>query len=47
MQLIDRYKIAREAYYHGLSNYRYFGRGWIRRAETIDKDSDAMAAKPA
>lgn len=47
VQLIDRYKIAREAYYHGLANYRHFGSGWIRRAETIDKDSDAMAVKAA
>jgi lysozyme family protein len=42
--LIDRYKIAREAFYHGLANYRYFGKGWIRRAETMAKQSDAMAA---
>jgi len=41
--LIDRYKIAREAFYHGLANFRHFGSGWIRRAETIGKDSDAMA----
>lgn len=43
-ELIDRYRIAREAFYHGLSNYRYFGKGWIRRAETIAKQADAMAS---
>jgi lysozyme family protein len=41
--LIERYKVAREAFYHGLANYRYFGSGWIRRSETIAKQSTAMA----
>jgi lysozyme family protein len=41
--LIDRYKIAREAFYHGLATFRYFGGDWIRRSETIDKQSDVMA----
>jgi lysozyme family protein len=43
VRLIDSYKISREAFYHGLSTYRYFGGDWIRRSETIDKQSDAMA----
>jgi lysozyme family protein len=43
--LIDRYKVAREGFYHGLWTFRYFGSGWIRRAETIGKQSDAMAAR--
>jgi lysozyme family protein len=42
--LIDRYKVAREAFYHGLSTFRYFGGDWIRRSETIAKQGDAMAA---
>lgn len=41
--LIDRYKIAREAFYHGLATFRYFGGGWIKRAETIDRQANAMA----
>jgi lysozyme family protein len=40
--LIDRYKVAREAFYHGLKTFRYFGAGWIRRSEQIAKQSDAM-----
>lgn len=41
--LIERYKIAREAFYHALSTFRYFGGDWIRRSETIAKQSKAMA----
>ncbi len=43
VQLIDRYKVAREAFYRGLSTFHYFGTGWIRRAEEIGRDSDKMA----
>lgn len=45
--LIDKYKVAREAFYHGLATYRYFGGDWIRRSETIAKEGDAMAAVPS
>jgi lysozyme family protein len=41
--LIDRCKVAREAFYHGLSTFRYFGGDWIRRSEVIAKQSDALA----
>lgn len=41
--LIDKYKVAREAFYHGLANFKYFGGDWIRRSETIDKQADALA----
>jgi lysozyme family protein len=40
--LIDRYKMAREAFYHALGTFQYFGKDWIRRSETIDKQADAM-----
>jgi lysozyme family protein len=42
--LIERYKVAREAFYRGLGTYRYFGKGWMNRAETIAKQSEAMAS---
>lgn len=42
--LIDRYKMAREAFYHALGTFQYFGRDWIARSETIDKQADAMVA---
>lgn len=41
--LIERYKAVREGFYHGLANYRYFGKDWISRSETIAKQSAAMA----
>lgn len=40
--LIDRYKMAREAFYHALGTFKYFGKDWIARSETIDKQADAM-----
>ena len=43
IDLIDRYKVAREAFYHGLANFRYFGGDWIRRSDTIASESIAMA----
>jgi lysozyme family protein len=43
--IIDRYRIAREAFYHGLSTYRYFGKGWIRRAAEIASESDQMVTQ--
>lgn len=42
-QLIERYKAAREAFYHALSTFRYFGTDWIRRSEEIGRQSAAMA----
>ncbi len=42
--LIDRYKMAREAFYHALSTFQYFGKDWIARSETIDKQADAMVS---
>jgi lysozyme family protein len=41
--LIDRYKMAREAFYHALSTFQYFGKDWIRRSETIGKQAEVMA----
>lgn len=42
--IIDRYKVAREAFYHALSTFRYFGKGWVSRSETIAKQSASLAA---
>lgn len=40
--VIDRYKVAREAFYRALPIFRYFGKDWIARSERIDKKADAM-----
>lgn len=40
--LIDRYKVAREAYYHGISTFKYFGTDWIRRSEEIAAEGKGM-----
>jgi lysozyme family protein len=44
MLIIDRYKVAREAFYHGLSTFKYFGTGWMRRSEEIAKQASEMVA---
>jgi lysozyme family protein len=43
--LIDKYKIAREAFYRGLGTFRFFGGDWIRRSETIANQSKALQDK--
>lgn len=40
--LIDKFKAEREAYYHRLTTFRYFGSDWIRRSETIEKEAEAI-----
>lgn len=40
--LIDRYMVVREAFYHGLGTYKYFGKDWIARSQRIDTKAKAL-----
>lgn len=39
---IVAYRDQREAFYHSLGTFRFFGKGWIRRSEEIEKQAEAM-----
>lgn len=42
--LIKSFCDRRESFYRSLTTFRYFGKGWIARSETIEKQADALAA---
>lgn len=42
---INEYKNERERFYHSLSTFQFFGKGWIRRSEEIAKQALDMNAK--
>jgi lysozyme family protein len=42
--VIGNYTARREAYYRALGGFRYFGAGWIRRAQEIGAEALKMAA---
>lgn len=42
-RVINGFKVYREAYYRSLSGFKYFGHGWIRRAEEINAAALKMA----
>lgn len=41
-QMVKGFCAQREAFYRSLSTFRYFGKGWIRRSEEIEKQAEAM-----
>lgn len=42
MRTIADFKDQREAFYRSLSTFKFFGKGWIRRSEEIEKQAESM-----
>lgn len=40
--IIKTFCAKREIFYRSLSTFRYFGKGWIRRSEEIEKQAEAL-----
>lgn len=43
-QVVKAFCAQREAFYKSLSTFRYFGKGWTRRSEEIEKQAETLEA---
>lgn len=43
-ELIERFSAEKEKFYRSLSNFRIYGRGWLRRVSEVKKTADTMVA---
>jgi len=44
-EIIDRFAVARVAYYRSLKTFSVFGRGWLKRTEEVRQIAQRMARK--